>query len=237
MQADLDLHALVGSGSLAAGIRFYTWDPWCVSLGKHQTTENLNKEALNHLGLDLVQRPTGGRAVLHAEEVTYCICIAMPDATRAQQIYASIHDMLYFVLHQMASALSHASVSTDFREHYSSQQAIGQACFTSHAKSEILLGTKKVVGSAQRVFDGVLLQHGSILCGAGHEQLAQVISHSPHEADRITSLLMRSSATMSEAAGHSVSKNDVLSVFDQNSSFILERMHVIASQAARGEAR
>ena len=237
MHADLELHSLIRSGRLSAAIRFYTWSPWCVSLGKHQSANNLNAAALEQHGLDLVHRPTGGRAVLHAEEVTYCICVGLPDTTRAQQVYAFVHDMLYLVLQKIAPALSHASVSTDFREHYSSQQPIGQACFSSHAKSEILHGTKKVVGSAQRVFDGVLLQHGSILCGKGHEQLAHVITHSTQDADHAASILERSSATLSQAAGREVPKEEVLSVIELHKTFIHERLQIICSQASEGVAR
>jgi lipoate-protein ligase A len=237
MQADLELHALVRDGHVSAGIRFYTWNPWCVSLGKHQNTDNVNLAALEQLGLDLVHRPTGGRAVLHAEEVTYCICVELPDTTRAQQVYASVHDMLYSVLQNIAPTLSHASVSTDLRQHYSSQQPIGQACFSSHAKSEILYGTKKVVGSAQRVFDGVLLQHGSILCGKGHEQLAHVITYSALDADRAIAILEQSSATLTQAAGREVPKEEVLSAVELHKSFINERLQIICSQASEGVAR
>lgn len=236
MAQDLAMHEGVSKGAIVAGLRLYTWNPWCVSLGKHQSVDALNHDAIRDLGLDVVHRPTGGRAVLHAEEVTYCICVTMPDASRAQLVYAAVHDMLYRVLSALAPTLTHASLSSDLRTHYSSQQPIGQACFSSHAKSEILWKDRKVVGSAQRVMDGVLLQHGSILCEQGHEKLAHVIARNHDEAAKISGLLLNTSATLSEAAGHTISKLHVCSHFETQRELIAEELSAI-SQLARGEAR
>lgn len=236
MAMDLAMHNDVCQGTIPGGLRLYSWNPWCVSLGKHQSVDALNQAVVHDLGLDVVHRPTGGRAVLHAEEVTYCICVAMPDASRSQLVYAAVHDMLYRVLAELEPTLSHASLSTDLRTHYSSQQPIGQACFSSHAKSEILWQNRKVVGSAQRVMDGVLLQHGSILCEQGHEKLANVIARCDDEATQISRLLLNSSATLSEAAGKTITKQNVLSHFETHRDFVAQELCVI-SQLARGEAR
>ena len=236
MAMDLAMHNDVCQGTIPGGLRLYSWNPWCVSLGKHQSVESLNQAAVQDLGLDVVHRPTGGRAVLHAEEVTYCICVAMPDTSRAQLVYAAVHDMLYRVLAKLAPTLTHASLSSDLRTHYSSQQPIGQACFSSHAKSEILWKNRKVVGSAQRVMNGVLLQHGSILCEQGHEKLAHVIARTAEEATQIHTLLLNTSATLSEAAGTTISNQDVCSHFETQRDSIHEDLHAIA-QLARGEAR
>ncbi len=236
MAMDLTMHEEVCQGTIHSGLRLYSWSPWCVSLGKHQSVDALNQDAVRDLGLDVVHRPTGGRAVLHAEEVTYCICVSLPDASRAKHIYAAVHDLLYRVLAELAPSLTHASLSSDLRTHYSSQQPIGQACFSSHAKSEILWNNRKVVGSAQRVMDGVLLQHGSILCEQGHENLAHVIARNDDEAAKISSLLLNTSATLSEAAGHAISKQDVCSRFETQRELVVQDLQVI-SQLARGEAR
>lgn len=236
MDLDLAMHAEVLRGTLDIGFRIYTWNPWCVSLGKHQTVDGLNQQALHELNLDVVHRPTGGRAVLHAEEVTYCVCVRMPDASKAQLVYAAIHDMLFEVLSAVAPGLTHASLSSDLRTHYSSQQPIGQACFSSHAKSEILWNNKKVVGSAQRVMDGALLQHGSILCEPGHELLARVIAKSEEDATAIRGLLLRASATLTEASSRRITKESVVESFVLHES-ALERNLESISSLATGAAR
>ncbi|MFN4986315.1 MAG: biotin/lipoate A/B protein ligase family protein [Ignavibacteria bacterium] len=231
MELDLELHASVHTGRCDVGLRLYSWDPWCVSLGKHQSTDGLNAEALSRYELDVVHRPTGGRAVLHANEVTYCLCVSMPDTTKSQVVYAAVHDLLYAVLSPVAPALSHASLSTDLRMHYSAQQPLGQACFTSHAKSEILWGQRKVVGSAQRVMDGVLLQHGSILCGPEHEILAHIIAPNPESLSGVEQALKRSSASLSEAAGAEVTIDNLMQLFSDKQHAISEQLQSICQLA------
>lgn len=233
MELDLYLHSSVVRGTYDVALRLYSWDPWCVSLGKHQSADALRTESLHKHALDVVHRPTGGRAVLHANEVTYCICVPLPDVSKAQSVYAGIHDLLYSVIAPLAPALSHASLSTDLRMHYSAQQPLGQACFTSHAKSEILWGQRKVVGSAQRVMDGVLLQHGSILCGPEHEILAHIIAPSPENVSGILQALRLSSASLSEAANAQISIENVMQLFATAQESISEQLRAIC-QLARG---
>lgn len=233
MELDLELHSRVQSGVCDVALRLYSWNPWCVSLGKHQSADALQHGALIQHKLDLVHRPTGGRAVLHANEVTYCICVPLPDVSKAQSVYGSVHDLLYSMLAPLAPRLAHASISTDLRMHYSAQQPLGQACFTSHAKSEILWGQRKVVGSAQRVMNGVLLQHGSILCGPEHEILAQIIAPDPASIAGIEAALKRSSASLSEAAGAEIAIDTVMQCFADAPGTVNRQLLAIC-QLARG---
>lgn len=238
MQRDMELRDNVERGLIDIGIRLYTWNPHCVSLGKHQRIESINQNTVHELGYDIVYRPTGGRAVLHADEVTYCVCIRLSDSTRAQPVYAGIHTWLYHVLIELAPELQNASIATDLRTHYSSQQELGQACFSSHAKSELLWGTKKIVGSAQRVIDGVLLQHGSILCGNGHEKLASIIARDPSHIDHLRSAIAESSATLSECAQRTVTTSELLERFHthaQTQQYSADVARIIS--LARGEQR
>lgn len=232
MDLDLELHRHVLEARYTAAIRFYTWDPWCVSLGKHQSADGLNQTALQRLDLDVVHRPTGGRAVLHADEVTYCVCLPVASANQAQMIYAAVHEMLFNELSAIVPGLSYASVSSDLRQHYSSHQPVGQTCFSTHAKSEILWNGHKVVGSAQRVMDGVLLQHGSILCGPGHEQLSQVVCTSETDEHTVRAALDRTSATLSQAANRPVTHRDIASRFAAAEERMRHSLSAIASQVA-----
>lgn len=236
MQRDVDLHDEVARGLHDIGVRLYSWKPYCVSLGKHQHIESINHEVVGNLGYDVVFRPTGGRAVLHANEVTYCVCIRLADATRAQPVYAAIHSWLHNVLVELAPEIHNASLATDLRSHYSSNQELGQACFTSHAKSELLWGTKKIVGSAQRVINGVLLQHGSILCGSGHEKLANIIARNDTHIHHLRSAILSSSATLSDCSQRDVSIEDVLGRFRsyaQTAHHNIDLANIISK--ARGE--
>ncbi|RPI67736.1 MAG: hypothetical protein EHM43_06735, partial [Ignavibacteriae bacterium] len=98
MARDLELLEMVRSGGLDLAFRTYTWDPWAVSLGKHQQTEAIDVAETQRRGFDIVHRPTGGRAVLHARELTYCIAVR----GKPQDVYAQVHSALYEALEPMA---------------------------------------------------------------------------------------------------------------------------------------
>lgn len=213
MRRDLELSEGVRDGRRSPTLRLYTWNPWCVSLGRHQNDTSIDAEYVRSRGFDIVQRPTGGRAVLHANEVTYCVCCPVQDSLEARRMYATVHGLLYQVLSSLTTDLSFASVDADLRQHYAANGPMGQVCFTSHARTEILWQGRKVVGSAQRVQDGVLLQHGSILCGPGHEQLAECIRTDANLRTSLKESIARSSATLSDAAGRTITQYDVIDAF------------------------
>lgn len=191
-------------------MRTYTWDPWCVSLGKHQSLDVLDATALQRHGFDAVHRPTGGRAVLHADELTYCVAMPVSAAATPQALYAAVHHLLVTALHLVdIPDLSFQDVPTDLRMHYASSGVSGASCFTSSARSEIMARGRKVVGSAQRVLDGIVLQHGSILCGAGHEQLADVVRASDAERVTLRERIMQGATTLSDLAGRRIAPHDV----------------------------
>lgn len=210
MRRDLELCERVRAGDIPPTLRLYTWQPWCISLGKHQSVSSLDMTAVASAGFDVVHRPTGGRAVLHADEVTYCVCVPVRDALDARRIYAEVHQILYTALSTLAPDLTFAAVDQDLRQHYAASGPLGQVCFTSHARTEILWHGKKIVGSAQRVLDGMVLQHGSILCGPGHEQLSECIVAEEDDRRRLRDSITASSATLSDASGRSVSRLDVI---------------------------
>ncbi|MDT8325726.1 MAG: hypothetical protein RRA94_16545, partial [Bacteroidota bacterium] len=69
---DYDLHRAeaLDAGRAAPMLRVYHWHPWCISLGRHQKDEEIDHARTTADGIGVVRRPTGGRAILHAEELT-----------------------------------------------------------------------------------------------------------------------------------------------------------------------
>lgn len=205
MRRDMALFEAVRDGRADVLMRTYTWRPWCVSLGKHQSLQVVDAERLATLGYDVVHRPTGGRAVLHADELTYCIAIRLHHGRTAQDVYAMAHELIVGALrHLDIDGLSFQQVPTDLRQHYASSGVAGASCFTSSARSEIMAHGRKVVGSAQRVIDDVVLQHGSILCGPGHEQIADVLHVQEQDRTILRQRLVDGAITLTEVAGRSV---------------------------------
>ncbi len=209
MRRDMQLIDRIRSGAVDVDVRTYQWTPWCVSLGAHQSPSQVDVVACHRRGVDIVTRPTGGRAVLHAQELTYAFAVRVPEHRSARDVYQAFHTLLHRALVTIAPALELSTTAPSLREHYAASGPLGQVCFSSHAPSELLWDGRKVVGSAQRVIDGIVLQHGSILCGPGHEQLGQVLAVDPDMRARIVETTTASSATLTDVAGHHIEPSDV----------------------------
>jgi lipoate-protein ligase A len=158
-------------------LRLFRWQPWAISLGYNQEIDNLNAGACARAGIDIVRRPTGGRAILHAEELTYSLVM---EAGRRSilQVYNEISRALVCGLRLFGVEVTLQKSQPNFREGY--QHASSIPCFTTSARYEIEWHGRKLVGSAQRRFDDgehdVVLQHGSILCGPAHKKLAEYLN-------------------------------------------------------------
>jgi len=208
MQRDLELAAHVQRGTLDGAFRTYQWQPWTLSLGRHQKPDVADHAQLVARNLDLVTRPTGGRAVFHADEITYAVMVR---TTAPRLFYQRVHLLLLQAISTLVPGrLDLTSKPTDLRQHYAASGPLGQACFTASAATEILCEGRKVVGSAQRILDGdVVLQHGSILCGPAHLEVADLLRIDEAERSRLRTELDRTSTDLSAIAAHRVDPLDV----------------------------
>lgn len=154
-------------------LRLYTWQPAAVSLGAHQTPDLVDRSITSIHGVDVVIRPTGGGAILHTDEVTYCITLPLGERSPTN-VYAIITEALL-------SGLRGLGIDAD-PETWPSSFAPGgtyvpePVCFSGIARNEIRVRGRKLVGSAQRIYraeigDRVILQHGSILMSDAHALL------------------------------------------------------------------
>lgn len=165
-------------------LRFYQWKPYCISLGANQSFEDVNLSLAQADGIDIVKRPTGGRAILHAEELTYSVNISIFSGLTTHQIYEKISLALVNGLRKYDDKLSDIELETiqpDFSKLLKSPQ--GKICFASTAKSEVKFRGKKVIGSAQRKMKNSILQHGSILIGKFHRNLSKYIHSASFSED------------------------------------------------------
>lgn len=160
-----------------AFFRLYRWQPFCISLGANQKIEDIDSIKTDNDGIDIVKRPTGGRAILHAEELTYSAIIPLHNTLTPKEIYEKISRSLIRGLttyNQIFSNLELENLQPNFPELL--KQPTGVLCFGSTAKNEVKFNGKKIIGSAQRKLDKVILQHGSILCGTYHQKLIEYIN-------------------------------------------------------------
>jgi lipoate-protein ligase A len=169
-----------------AFLRFYRWNPYCISLGTNQPFESVDSHKLKQKGMDIVKRPTGGRAILHAEELTYSVVHPITSNTSPKVLYKEINLALKKGLenyHPVFKKLNLENYQPHFPSFY--KESKSNLCFAVSAKSEINFEGKKLVGSAQRKIGNVALQHGSILCGTFHKNLVDYLQLSAEEKNKI----------------------------------------------------
>ena len=172
-QALLDLAA----GEGRAFLRIYRWDPSCLSFGRNEPAlKRYDRAGIERQQLDTVRRPTGGRAVWHADEVTYAVAAPINAFGTLAQSYRRIHATI-------ADALTSLGFPSSLASPPARASALhAGACFASPAGGEVMLQGRKVVGSAQLREGGAFLQHGSILLG-GNQQLVSgvTLGDPPHD--------------------------------------------------------
>jgi len=158
-------------------LRLYTWEPWAISLGRNQAMNDIDCERCRLDGIDVVRRPTGGRAILHAEELTYSV-VMNAGQKGIQQVYNEISAALVEGLKAFGVDVALERSQPNFPEMYKNPSSI--PCFSSSARYELGWNGRKLVGSAQRRYTGgsgdVVLQHGSILCGSAHRRLVNYLA-------------------------------------------------------------
>ncbi len=159
MAIDEAILEAVNAGSSLPTLRFYGWVPACLSLGYGQEWDVADLAACAAHGWDVVRRPTGGRAILHVDELTYSV--AAPETEpRVQggilESYKRLSEALLAGLQLMGLEPTRA------KPYYSDQGPLGPACFDGPSNYEITMGQMKLLGSAQARRRGMVLQHGTL---------------------------------------------------------------------------
>ncbi|WP_413198792.1 biotin/lipoate A/B protein ligase family protein [Nostoc piscinale] len=172
-------------------LRFYTWSPAAISLGYHQRQYPQAWENLTWQGkkLDLVRRPTGGRAVLHQSDLTYAV-ITSGLAGNRLQAYTKICEFLIQGWRSLGVELSYGTAGRGYIHNPN--------CFGTATGADLILPNgAKLIGSAQLKRGNVILQHGSIRLQPDAELFAQVFGtesfnnlHFPYSLEQIMTALI-----------------------------------------------
>lgn len=174
-------------------VRFYSWLPATVSTGRHQALEDAcDLEACHAEGVDVVQRPTGGRAVLHDDEVTYSVIAASEGAFAG----AGIERGAATLAGALASGLLRLGARVEATRGVAprSPRGVREACFLAASRSELTFEGRKLVGSAQLKGRAAFLQHGSLPLRFDSERQSRLLG-TPAE------LLRAHAAGLDEAVG------------------------------------
>jgi lipoyl(octanoyl) transferase len=166
MARDLALLDACAHGEIAGAVRLYGFDPACLSLGRMQPLDDVDLEACARDSVDVVRRPSGGRAVLHDQEVTYSVVCRSDDPVfggRVLESCARIHEAVATGLGTLGVRTTPRAMPANLRRDAREVAAIAD-CFARPAAHELLDDRgRKLVGSAQARRAGALLQHGSVL--------------------------------------------------------------------------
>ncbi|MXZ76207.1 MAG: lipoate--protein ligase family protein [Gemmatimonadetes bacterium] len=178
-------------------LRIYSWHPPAVSIGYGQEAEKeVDPGECERYGIDLVRRITGGRAVLHDQELTYSL--VAPEAHPALGGGSGV--MLRAVSEALVETLKYFDISAEpAMEGRCGSGGNDDVCFTATGRYEITVAGRKLAGSAQRRSRGVVLQHGSLLLGPGHRRLSLLMAaHEPERRETIARLLNRRTVSVAE---------------------------------------
>jgi len=151
-----------------ASLRLYQWSPFCLSFGRHEPAlRRYDRARIEAMGIDVVRRPTGGRAVWHARELTYAVAAPLDLFGGLRQAYLAIHRML-------AQALESIGIRTELATTREVPGPGAGACFAAAVGGEVLVSGRKVIGSAQVRQGNAFLQHGSLLLGDDQDLVHQL---------------------------------------------------------------
>jgi lipoate-protein ligase A len=196
-------------------IRFYQWKPYAISLGYNQgkfmNEQKIDKAKCLDDGIDVVQRPTGGRAVLHSEELTYSVILRSEKPTIL--LYRDISNAILNglkMIEQGNLALNELSLTKDNPDILNLvKTGMYNLCFNTSIKYEINHKGKKLVGSAQRKFGDIVLQHGSILIGDHHKSIVNYLSIDDRVKKIVNKEINEKTTCLNEVLGREITYKEV----------------------------
>lgn len=204
MAVDEAVMLSVAEGQSLPTLRFYGWEPFCLSIGYAQAmAKEVDLDACRAAGIDCIRRPTGGRAVLHGDEFTYSIVALQEEPRVAGGIVESYRRLSLGLVQGLAVLGLNACEAVPQR---SPAKEASAACFDAPSHYEVTVGGHKLIGSAQMRRKGVMLQHGSLpLYGDITRILTYLRLRSAEWRTRLQSELQAKATTLEAALGRAVS--------------------------------
>ena len=233
----------IGRSASSPTLRLYAWDPPCLSLGHAQPFADVDMQRLQQRGWEIVRRATGGRAILHTDELTYSVIAPLDEPRVAGSILESYNRLAQALLLavktlglpvEMKEDVSHAA------SHASSLTYANPVCFEVPSTYEITVNGKKLIGSAQaRKKEGVL-QHGSLPLNGDLARICQVLVFENETArENASRRLLDRATTVESALGRLVSWEQAaqafIQAFEAQLGICLERGELSDSESRRAD--
>ena len=188
-------------------VRFYSWNPPALSLGYFQKLEKeVNQEACQNAGIDIVRRLTGGRAILHDKELTYSITIREDYNLLSDSIVKSYKE----ISQGLVAGLNLLKIPAELKpmeRGKKSPTGNSAACFDAPSWYEVILKNKKLIGSAQTRKKGTILQHGSLPFEIDPKETFELFNYKDEKKRKKARRIFAAKSTALKSAGYDVKKN------------------------------
>jgi lipoate-protein ligase A len=213
MALDEALLQSVQAGLALPTLRLYDWVPATLSLGYAQPLSNVDLTKLEELGWGIVRRPTGGRAILHVDEITYSVTAPIAEKRIAGGVLES-YQRLSRALLKAVELLDVPAIGNKLRKKESKVSEPNPICFEAPSDYEITVDGKKLLGSAQARRKEGVLQHGSLPLHGDIGRIANALDFSSEDKrTRAADRVRQSAATVEDGVGSKISWDEAAKAF------------------------
>lgn len=229
----------IGRGDSLPTLRLYAWDPACLSLGHAQPFTDVDTARLQARGWDMVRRLTGGRAILHTDELTYSVTGSAAEPVLAGSVLESYNRLAQALL----AAVKDLGLPVEMKEaagHASGSTHANPICFEVPSSYEITVGGKKLIGSAQARKKQGVLQHGSLPLTGDLTRICQALvfeseSARLEAADRLLARATTVESALGRAVAWETAAQAFVRAFEAQLGICFEKGELSASESARAE--
>ena len=236
MAVDEAILESVTTGAALPTLRLYAWEPACLSLGVAQPFAEVDEEALATHGWDVVRRPTGGRAILHTDELTYAVIAPVSEPRLRGKILES-----YLRLSQaLLRALEILELSPEANEKppENDSKSFNPVCFEVPSNYEITVNGKKLIGSAQARRNEGVLQHGTLPLTGDLTRIITALKFKDTQAqESAKQRLLDHATTVERSLGHAPTWQQAAEAYKAAFSEVLNLTLVPGSLSPQEEAR
>lgn len=225
-------------GEVPPTLRLYGWTPPCLSLGYSQPFSDVDQARLQDRGWEVVRRVTGGRAILHTDELTYSVCGPESEPALSGDIVTSYKRLSTGIL----AVLEVLGLDVQALPHETSPSGAQTepVCFEIPSNYEITVNGKKLVGSAQSRRKGGVLQHGTLPLSGDLTRIVQALTF-PDEASREKAgqRLLERATTVQSGLGKEINWKQAVESFREHFSLplnlTLQQQELTTSEISRAQ--
>lgn len=233
MDKDVEIMEEVSAGESPPTLRLYRWFPPAVSLGYFQDeTEVIDMKACQEAGVDVIRRPTGGRAVIHFHELTYSIIVP--------EVHPFINnggvlDVYRSISRGIITAFNLLDILATLTPEEEGRAGLAPgSCFDTPSAYEVQVQGRKVVGSAQLRRDGIVLQHGAILFKLPVDLYQKVLKKDYHSKEISKRVGLGDKAAGLHDLGYGISYEKMTRALVKGFSMVIPAVFTSSSKIFRG---